>query len=481
MTGLNSPLLHWALALPEIALAVCAMAILIFGVLRRGDNTFICTMLSLGALVFTAMLVLATQNGTAYTGLFVMDGFARFMKLLVLSGAALSAILSLDFNEREGIARFEFPVLILLSTVGMMVMCSTANLMTLYLGLELQSLALYVLCAFARDELRSAESGLKFFILGALASGLILYGISLSYGFAGTMDFAGLGRVLSSPQSASAGLVVGIVFIIAGLAFKLSAVPFHMWTPDVYEGAPTPVTAFMSTAPKVAAIALLLRALEVPFGQLLHQWTGIIVIISIASMILGALAAIGQTRIKRLMAYSSIGHMGYALVGLAVGTADGIRGVMIYMVTYVFMSAGVFACIIAMRRRGRSLELISDLSGLARTDPGLALAMAVFMFSMAGIPPFSGFFGKLYVFVPAVQSGYWTLAIIGVLTSVVGAFYYLRVIKVMYFDEAEPAFDARSPSLTFVAGVGALVTTLFFVFPAPLVAAAQSAANVLFG
>ncbi len=481
MTGLNSPLLHWALALPEIALALCAMAILIFGVLRRGDNTFICTMLSLGALVFTAMLVLATQNGTAYTGLFVMDGFARFMKLLVLSGAALSAILSLDFNEREGIARFEFPVLILLSTVGMMVMCSTANLMTLYLGLELQSLALYVLCAFARDELRSAESGLKFFILGALASGLILYGISLSYGFAGTMDFAGLGRVLSSPQSASAGLVVGIVFIIAGLAFKLSAVPFHMWTPDVYEGAPTPVTAFMSTAPKVAAIALLLRALEVPFGQLLHQWTGIIVIISIASMILGALAAIGQTRIKRLMAYSSIGHMGYALVGLAVGTADGIRGVMIYMVTYVFMSAGVFACIIAMRRRGRSLELISDLSGLARTDPGLALAMAAFMFSMAGIPPFSGFFGKLYVFVPAVQSGYWTLAIIGVLTSVVGAFYYLRVIKVMYFDEAEPAFDARSPSLTFVAGVGALVTTLFFVFPAPLVAAAQSAANVLFG
>ena len=481
MTGLNAPLLHWALALPEIALALCAMAILIFGVLRRGDNTFVCTMLSLGALVFAATLVLATQNGIAYTGLFVMDGFARFMKLLILAGAAMSAILSLDYNEREGIARFEFPVLILLSTVGMMIMCSTANLMTLYLGLELQSLALYVLCAFARDELRSAESGLKFFILGALASGLILYGISLSYGFAGTMDFAGLGRILSSPESASAGLVVGIVFIIAGLAFKLSAVPFHMWTPDVYEGAPTPVTAFLSTAPKVAAIALLLRALEVPFGQMLHQWTGIIVIISIASMILGALAAIGQTRIKRLMAYSSIGHMGYALVGLAVGTADGIRGVMIYMVTYVFMSAGVFACIIAMRRRGRSLELISDLSGLARTDPGLALAMAIFMFSMAGIPPFSGFFGKLYVFVPAVQSGYWTLAIIGVLTSVVGAFYYLRVIKVMYFDEAEPSFDPRSSSLTFVGGVGALVTTLFFVFPAPLVAAAQSAANVLFG
>jgi NADH-quinone oxidoreductase subunit N len=272
-----------------------------------------------------------------------------------------------------------------------------------------------------------------------------------------------------------------MVFIVAGLAFKLSAVPFHMWTPDVYEGAPTPVTAFMSTAPKVAAIALLLRALEVPFGHITPQWTQLIVLVSIASMLLGSLAAIGQANIKRLMAYSSIGHMGYALIGLAVGTAEGIRGVLIYMVTYVFMSAGVFACIIAMRRRGRQLERISDLSGLARTDPSLALAMAVFMFSMAGIPPFSGFFGKLYVFLPAVQSGYWTLAVIGVLTSVVGAFYYLRVIKVMYFDAAEPAFDVRPTSVSFVAGVGALVTTLFFVFPAPLVAAAQQAARVLFG
>ncbi len=474
-------LLNWNLALPEIVMACSAMAILLFGVLRRADNTFICTMLALAALVFTAILVVATPDGSAYRGLFAVDGFARFMKLLVLVGAGLSAILALDFNEREGIARFEFPVLILLSTTGMMIMCSTANLMTLYLGLELQSLALYVLCAFARDDVRSAESGLKFFVLGALASGLILYGTSLAYGFAGTMDFAELARVLSAPQAASAGLIVGVVFIVAGLAFKLSAVPFHMWTPDVYEGAPAPVTAFMSTAPKVAAIALILRVLEMPFGQLLHQWTGLIVLMSIASMILGALAAIGQTNIKRLMAYSSIGHMGYALIGLAVGTADGIRGVMIYMVTYVFMSAGVFACIVAMRRRGRSLERIADLSGLARTDPGLALAMTIFMFSMAGIPPFSGFFGKLYVFLPAVQSGYWTLAVIGVLTSVVGAYYYLRVIKVMYFDAAEPAFDPRPASLSFVGGLGALVTTLLFVFPAPVVAAAQSAAKVLFG
>jgi len=473
--------MNWTLALPEVVLALSAMAILLFGVIRKGENTFVCTMLAIAALVVTGMLVVSAPVGGGYRGLFVVDGFARFMKMLVLAGAGLSAILAMHYNDREGIARFEFPVLILLSTVGMMIMCSTSSLMTLYLGLELQSLALYVLCAFARDDVRSSESGLKFFVLGALASGLILYGTSLAYGFAGTMQFGELARILSAPEAASPGLIVGVVFIVAGLAFKLSAVPFHMWTPDVYQGAPTPVTAFMSTAPKVAAIALMLRVLEMPFGQLLQQWSGLIVLVSICSMLLGSLAAIGQTNIKRLMAYSSIGHMGYALVGLAVGTADGIRGVMIYMVTYVFMSAGVFAVLVAMRRRGQALEKISDLSGLARTNPGLALAMAIFMFSMAGIPPFSGFFGKLYVFLPAVQAGFWTLSVIGVLTSVVGAFYYLRIIKVMYFDAAEPAFDRSSTSLGFVAGVGALVTTLFFVFPAPVVAAAQSAARVLFG
>ena len=464
-----------------ITLAVAAMAILLFGVMRKADPAFTCIMLALGALALAAVLVVAAPVGSAYRGLFVVDGFGSFMKLLILAGAGLSAILALDYNVREGISRFEFPVLILLSTVGMMIMASTSSLMTLYMGLELQSLSLYVLCAFARDDVRSAESGLKFFVLGALASGLLLYGISLAYGFAGTMQFAELRAALSNPAGASTGLVVGVVFIVAGLAFKLSAVPFHMWTPDVYEGAPTPVTAFMSTAPKVAAMALLLRVLEVPFGHLGPQWTGMIVLVSIASMLLGSLAAIGQSNIKRLMAYSSIGHIGYALIGLAVGTSEGIRGVLVYMVTYVFMSAGVFACIVAMRRRGRSLEQISDLGGLARTDPMLAAAMAIFMFSMAGIPPFSGFFGKLYVFLPAVQSGYWTLAVVGVLTSVVGAYYYLRVIKVMYFDAAEPAFDARPAALSFVAAVGAVVTTLFFVFPAPVVAAAEAAARGLFG
>ena len=476
MTALN-----WSLAMPEIVLALLAMAILVFGVLwKRGNPSLACSMLGLGALLLAAVLAVSAPLGTAYAGLFSVDRFAVFTKLLILAGAALTMILAIDYNVQTKIDRFEFPVLILLCTVGMMVMVSATNLMSLYIGLELQSLAIYVMAAFNRDDLRSSEAGLKYFVLGALASGLLLYGISLAYGFNGSMDFGQL-RVGLTGDHPAAGLVIGVVFIVAGLAFKISAVPFHMWTPDVYEGAPTPVTAFMSTAPKVAAIALLLRALEVPFGHLGGAWEQLIVLISIASMLLGSLAAIGQTSIKRLMAYSSIGHMGYALIGLATNTQAGIQGVLIYMVTYVFMSAGVFACMIAMRRRGQPLEKIADLSGLARTDPMLALAFAIFMFSMAGIPPFSGFFGKLYVFYAAVQAGYWTLAVIGVLTSVVGAYYYLRVIKVMYFDDAQPAFDARAPSLSFVAGVGALVTTLFFVFPAPIVTAAQAAAAVLFG
>ena len=398
--------MNWTLALPEIVLSLCAMAILVFGVLWKNEAaTLACSMLSLGALLLAGVLAASTHQGVAFTGLFSVDRFAIYMKLLIIAGAALSLVLALDYNVRQKIDRFEFPVLILLCTVGMMIMASATNLMSLYIGLELQSLAIYILAAFARDELRSSEAGLKYFVLGALASGLLLYGISLAYGFSGTMDFSRLAEAFSAPGQASVGLVVGVVFIVAGLAFKISAVPFHMWTPDVYEGAPTPVTAFMSTAPKVAAIALLLRALEVPFGHLGGQWQQLIVLISIASMLLGSLAAIGQKSIKRLMAYSSIGHMGYALIGLAVNTPAGIQGVLIYMVTYVFMSAGVFACIIAMARRGRALEQISDLGGLARTDPMLAAAFAVFMFSMAGIPPFSGFFGKLYVFFAAVQSG----------------------------------------------------------------------------
>ena len=472
--------MNWTIALPEIVLACIAMAILMFGVLRRQDSTLLCTMFALGGLLITALLILTGTTGIGYNGQFVTDSFSAFNQILILAGAVLTIIVGLDWNRRSNIARFEFPVLVVLSTVGMLVMTSAANLMTLYLGLELQSLGLYVLAAFARDDVRSSEAGLKYFVLSSLASGLLLYGISLIYGFSGTMDLEALRALLVRPEAASAGLVVGIVFVLVGLAFKVSAVPFHMWTPDVYEGAPTPVTIFFSTAPKAAAMALLLRVMGTSFADLVGAWQLLVVIVSIASMVLGALAAIGQANIKRMMAYSSIGHMGYALIGLAVGTSDGVRGVLVYMVIYVFMTAGAFACIAAMRRQGRAVEQISDLSGLGVNDPGLALAMAVFMFSLAGIPLMSGFFAKLYIFLAAVQAGLWTLAIIGVLTSVVGAFYYIRVVKVMYFDAPAAAFDRRPASLSFVVAATGLFTAFFFLFPAPVVNAAHMASLVLF-
>ncbi|HQT78686.1 MAG TPA: NADH-quinone oxidoreductase subunit NuoN [Rhodopila sp.] len=472
--------MNWTIAIPEIVLACIGMAILVFGVLRKQDSTLLCTMFTIGGFLIAGLLVLTRAGGLGFNGQFVADPFSAFNQILILSGAALSLILALDWNERQGIARFEFPVLMLFSTVGMMIMASAANLMTLYLGLELQSLALYVLASFARDELRSSEAGLKYFVLSGLASGLLLYGISLIYGFSGTMDLNSLHQLLVQPSNASTGLVVGIVFVLVGLAFKVSAVPFHMWTPDVYEGAPTPVTVFFATAPKVAAMSLLLRVMGTSFSSLVGAWQVLVVIMSLASMILGALAAIGQTNIKRLMAYSSIGHMGYALIGLAVGNAAGIRGTLVYMVIYVFMTAGTFGCILAMRRSGRAVEQISDLAGLASNDPGLALALAVFMFSLAGIPLMSGFFAKLYIFLAAVQGGLWTLAVVGVLTSVVGAFYYIRVIKVMYFDAPAERFDPRPASLSFVVAATGLFTAFFFLFPAPIVAAAQAAAGVLF-
>jgi NADH-quinone oxidoreductase subunit N len=450
-------------------------------VVQKKDSSTVCTLAVLLAMAVTAALVVFAAPVHAYSGLFVTDAFARYAKLLILGGGAFSAILAIDSNRKTGIARFEFPVLMLFSTVGMMIMASAASLMTLYMGLELQSLAIYVLCAFARDDVRSSEAGLKYFVLSALASGLLLYGISLTYGFSGTMDFGRLAQAITDPLGVSTGLVVGIAFVVAGLAFKLSAVPFHMWTPDVYEGAPTPVTAFMSTAPKVAPFVVLLRVMMGPFGHVAVQWQPIIVVVSIGSMLLGSFAAIGQSNIKRLMAYSSIGHMGYALIGLAAGTEAGIRGVLIYLLTYIVMSLGAFACIIAMRRDGKPVERIADLGGLAKTDLGLASLLAIFMFSMAGIPPFAGFFGKLYVFLAAVQSGMWFLAIVGVLTSVVGCYYYLRIIKVMFFDPTEPAFDRRAGSVSFVAVASGAFTVLFLFGLAPFTSAAGAAAKVLFG
>jgi NADH-quinone oxidoreductase subunit N len=378
--------------------------------------------------------------------------------------------------------RFEFPVLLLFATLGMMMMLSANDLIALYVGLELQSLALYVVAAFQRDSERSTEAGLKYFVLGALSSGMLLYGASMVYGFAGTTSFAGLATAFAGTHGPIAiGLIVGLVFVIAGLAFKVSAVPFHMWTPDVYEGAPTPVTAFFAAAPKLAAIGLFMRVMVGPFRELHGEWLQIIWFISVASMILGAVAAVAQTNIKRLMAYSSIGNMGYALVGLAPGTPEGIRGVLVYVAIYLFMTLGTFGCILLMRQKGKLVEGIYDLAGLSRTNPPMAAALAIFMFSLAGVPPLAGFFGKFYVFYAAVQTGLIWLAVIGFVTSVVSAFYYLRIVKVMYFDEPVASFD-RSPgwSMNAIIAGSSLLVLLFLVFAGPVLDAAQAAAASLF-
>ncbi len=471
-------------ALPEIFLACAAMALLLLGVFRGDDSTRLVSWLAIGSFVIAALLVLGLGSTRVVTfgGLFVMDGFGTFMKVLVLLGSSLSVVLSMDYIEREQMKRFEYPVLMMLATVGMLMMVSANDLISLYVGLELQSLALYVIAAFRRDYAKSSEAGLKYFVLGALSSGMLLYGASLVYGFAGTTSFDRLAALLGDHQThAPVGLIVGLVFVAAGVAFKISAVPFHMWTPDVYEGAPTPVTAFFAVAPKVAAIALFVRVLIEPFGALTDQWRQIIYFTSMASMVLGSFAAIGQTNIKRLMAYSSIGHIGYALVGLAAGTELGVRSVIFYMAIYIFMNIGTFAVILCMRQGGRMVEEISDLAGLSRTHPMLAFAMLIFMFSMAGIPPAAGFFGKLFVFQAAIEAHLYTLAVVGVLASVVGAFYYLRIIKLMYFDEPIEAFDhGISGGMTVVLAGTGLFTLLFFFFPAPLLNGAAAAAASLF-
>jgi NADH-quinone oxidoreductase subunit N len=347
------------------------------------------------------------------------------------------------------------------------------------MGLELQSLALYVVAALDRDNARSSEAGLKYFVLGALSSGMLLYGASLIYGFTGSTGFPEIAKALVSGQS-SLGLIFGIVFLIAGLAFKVSAVPFHMWTPDVYEGAPTPVAAFFAAAPKLAAMALFTRAMLTPFPAILPDWQQIVVFISIASMALGAFAAIGQTNIKRLLAYSSIGHMGYALVGLAAGSAEGVRGVIVYMAIYMIMTLGSFACVLAMRRKSGQVEEIADLAGLARTDKTLAFVLAVLMFSLAGIPPLAGFFGKYFVFMAAIKANLITLAVIGVVASVVGAYYYLRIVKIMYFDEPAEAFEPAVGEVRAVYVLSGLFTLLFALIAQPLISLAGSAAASLF-
>jgi NADH-quinone oxidoreductase subunit N len=469
-----------AATLPEIILASGAMALLMLGVFARKASGELILWLAVVILAVAGFFV-ATSSGTAtaFGDSFIVDAFARMMKLLTLAGAAVALLMSADYWRDEGGLKFEYPVLVLFAATGMLMMISANDLIALYVGLELQSLTLYVVAAFKRDSARSAEAGLKYFVLGALSSGMLLYGASLVYGFTGSTNFTVIAASVQ-PSGANIGLIFGLVFLMAGFAFKISAVPFHMWTPDVYEGAPTPVTAFFAAAPKLAAMALTVRVLIAAFPAVTTEWRQIVVFLAIASMALGAFAAIGQTNIKRLMAYSSIGHMGFALVGLAAGTAEGVAGVVFYLAIYLAMTLGTFACILAMRRGGRMVEDIDALSGLSRTNPAMAFLLAMLLFSLAGIPPLAGFFAKFYVFLAAIHAGLYALAVIGVLLSVVGAYYYLRIIKIMYFDAPAERFEPMPLTLAAALGLSGIFVLVYSVYPAPLVEAAGVAAKSLF-
>ena len=452
--------------LPEIVLALGAMALLMIGAFSKNAEGAGRAVTWLALLVLVAALVgVMTQDAAPvrmFDGAFTADALARFLKVLILSGAALALFLTIDDFARAKILFFEYPVLILLATLGMLMMASANDLIALYLGLELQSLALYVVAAFKRDDVRSSEAGLKYFVLGALSSGMLLYGASMLYGVTGATGYEAIAAAAKAEgMGQNLGLIVGLVFVLVGLAFKVSAVPFHMWTPDVYQGAPTPVTAFFAAAPKVAAMALLIRFTQAALPTAAGQWQQIVIFLSIASMVLGAFAAIGQTNIKRLLAYSSIGHVGFALVGLAANSKTGTAGVLIYLTIYVLMTLGTFACVLSMRRGGDTVEDISDLSGLARTDLRMASVLAVLMFSLAGIPPLAGFWAKWYAFLPAIQAGLYPLAVIGVVASVVGAFYYLRIVKIMFFDEAVAPFERTDGKALVVMVVSALFVVAF--------------------
>jgi NADH-quinone oxidoreductase subunit N len=465
---------------PEIVLAVGAMLLLMLGAYRGQRVTSLVVALAVCLLILTGALelwLLPAGKLVTFGGSFVVDSYARFLKVLALVGSATTLLLSLEFLGDQSRRIFEYAILILISTTGMMVLISAGDLIMLYLGLELMSLALYVVAASNRDNVKSTEAGLKYFVLGALSSGMLLYGMSLIYGFTGTVGFAG---IAAAAKSGSIGVAFGIVFLLAGLCFKVSAVPFHMWTPDVYEGAPTPVTAFFASAPKVAAMAVFVRVALTAFPNIVHEWQQIVVFVSIASMALGSFAAIGQRNIKRLMAYSSIGHMGFALVGLAAGTAEGVQGVVLYLAIYVAMTLGSFAVILTMKRNGQPTEQVSDFAGLSRTNPVLAFFFAMLLFSLAGVPPLAGFFAKFYVFTAAIKAGLFTLSVIGVLTSVVGAFYYLNIVKVMYFDEPAGAVDPMRVELRTVLAVAGIFNLLFVAYPGPLVSAATAAAKSLF-
>ncbi|KWV55657.1 MULTISPECIES: NADH-quinone oxidoreductase subunit NuoN [Rhizobium] len=470
------------LSIPELILAVGALALLMIGVFSGERSGRMVSVLAIIVLAAAALwLIFLPSEGVAYGGVFLSDGFGRFMKITALVGSITALFMSLGLAKENQLDKFEFPVLLVLCTLGILLMISANDLISLYLGLELQSLAIYVVAAINRDSVKSTEAGLKYFVLGALSSGMLLYGMSLVYGFTGHTQFAAIAQALTVEGARSLGLVFGLVFILAGIAFKISAVPFHMWTPDVYEGAPTPVTAFLASAPKVAAMAMLTRIVITAFQPVVADWQQVVVFISIASMLLGSFAAIGQRNIKRLMAYSSIGHMGYALVGLAAGNQTGVSGVMLYMVIYMVMTLGSFAIIMSMRRKdGTVVEEVNDLAGLSTTNPFMATVLTILMFSLAGIPPLAGFFAKYFVFVAAIEAKLYALAIIGVLASVVGAYYYLRVIKLMWFDEATGEFARVSGSLRLVFGLSGLFVLAYVIIGGPIGGAAELAAATLF-
>ena len=472
----------WVLARPEIFLAAATGLLLIYGVVRGEVATpFVSVATSLALLVTAALLFMPYREGTAFASLFIVDRLTTTMKALVLVGSAIAILMSRAYFEQVKAWRFEYPLLVALATLGMMLMISANSMIALYLGFELQSLALYVIAAFQRDSERSTEAGVKYFVLGSVASGMLLFGASLIYGFCGGTAFVQISRALLDGRGAEIGTTIGLVFVVAGLAFKVSAVPFHMWTPDVYEGAPTPVTALFAVAPKIAAMSLLVSVLMGPFKPLFVQWQQIIVVASVLSMALGAFAALRQQNIKRLMAYSSIGNVGYVLLGLASGSVKGIEAVGFYLAIYLVMTLGVFATILMMKRRGVMLENISDFAGLARNQPMMAFAMLIFMFSLAGIPPLAGFWGKLYIFIAAVEAKLFIPAVLGVLASVVASYYYLRIVKVMYFDEPAEAVDRPAFGINrAVALVAAFLIAVFSLAPQPLSLIAAAAAKGLF-
>ena len=470
-------------ALPELILVLFALVLVLVAAFGGGgpiNARRVAHIAMFGiALAVTVLWLTTPTQVTAFDGMLRTDAFAEYMKSLVLMGSFAAIFMSITPLESDDMNKPEFSLLVMLSLVGMMLMISANDLMSLYMAVELQSLPLYVIAAMRTNSLRSSEAGLKYFLLGALSSGMLLYGASLVYGFAGTTSFAGISAVLDkSPLPAA--FIIGMVFMLTGVAFKVSAAPFHMWTPDVYEGSPSPVTALFAIAPKVAAISLMLRLTYGVFGDVVVEWSQVVIALSITSMIIGALGAIMQTDIKRMMAYSSIAHMGYVLAGLAAGTHEGAFGVMIYMTSYVFMGAGTFSVILLMRRDGQSVTRISDLRGLSKTHPLFALGLMVMMFSMAGIPPLAGFFGKWFVFLAAINKGLVPLAVVGVLMSVVGAFYYLRIIKIMYFEDIDEPLEQTVPLANkLVLAVSMAVTILFFAMLGSVMDAANIAAVAL--